>query len=88
LIENVAKSVRRKQAVDDAYISDLYGDVRSLYRLDQIRMGSTSVHAGSEQGPLPDTAVALLVTLGTVWILIGAYAIIIAVKKRKIKHRY
>ncbi len=35
LIENVVKSVRRKETVDDAYMTRLYADVTSLYRLGQ-----------------------------------------------------
>ena len=31
LIENVVKSVRRKETVDDAYMTRLYADVTSLY---------------------------------------------------------
>ena len=35
LIENVTKSVRRHETVDDAYMDTLFDDVTSLYRLDQ-----------------------------------------------------
>lgn len=35
LIENVVKSTRRKETVDDAYMQKLYSDVESLYRLGQ-----------------------------------------------------
>ena len=35
LIENVVKSTRRKETVDDTYIQKLYSDVESLYRLGQ-----------------------------------------------------
>ena len=38
LIENVNKSVRRKQEIDEAYIKSLYEEVSALYRLDQIRL--------------------------------------------------
>ncbi|MDE6972940.1 MAG: extracellular solute-binding protein, partial [Lachnospiraceae bacterium] len=37
LIEHTAKSVRRGQQFDDEYVEKLYGDMISLYRLDQIR---------------------------------------------------
>ena len=36
LIENVVKSVRRKQTIDEAYMTKFYTDVSALYRLDQI----------------------------------------------------
>ena len=37
LIENVTKSVRRKETVDDAYMDRLFDDVASLYHLDEVR---------------------------------------------------
>ena len=73
MIENVAKSVRRKETVDEAYMAKLYDDVTSLYRLDS---GSGRSAAGAENrdlGPLPKASVALLVVLGVVWVLIAAY---------------
>ena len=36
MIENVAKSVRRKEVVDDAYMTKLFDDVMALYHLDQL----------------------------------------------------
>ena len=82
LVENVAKSVRRKEKVDDAYMDKLYDDVISLYRLDQI--GGTAVTGKAELGPLPKTAQILLKGLGTAWVLIGAYALwTFAARKKK-----
>ena len=81
LIENVAKSMRRKEKVDDAYMEKLYADVSSLYRLDQISYSEVSGKA--ELGPLPKTAVTLLVSLGAAWVLIGACALVSALKKKK-----
>ena len=37
LIENVVKSVRRKETIDADYMDDLHRDITSLYRLNQIR---------------------------------------------------
>ena len=64
LIENVAKSTRRKQTVDDAYMEKLYLDVTSLYHLDEINTG-----------PLPAEAKTLLGTLAVTWIGIIIYVI-------------
>ena len=77
LIENVTKSIRRKQTVDEAYMARLYADVASLYRLDQISSGQTGV------GPLPGESVALLVTLGAVWVCMGAYLLFSKIKSKK-----
>lgn len=80
MIESVTKSVRRKQVVDDAYLDRLEGDMRSLYRLSG-RSASTS--GKQELGPMPRASVVLLGTLGTVWLLMIAYAIVSAVRKMK-----
>jgi len=81
LIENTTKSVRRNETVDDAYFEELYADVNALYRLDQ---GGSSLASGKKDlGPLPAGAVALLTTLGIVWVLIVLYVVRDAQKKRK-----
>ena len=83
MIENVAKSVKRKQTVDDAYMEKLYDDMNALYRLDQVGgRGALSVDK-SELGSLPHASVALLVVLGIIWLLIGAYVIFETIKKKK-----
>ena len=59
LIEDVTKSVRRSQTVDDAYIQALYADTQSLYHLDafsplggQGRSGPAARHGrGAAGGP-------------------------------------
>ena len=67
LIESTVKSVRRGETVDDAYISKLYSDVTSLYRL---KRGSTTTGEKEELGPLPVTAKLLLGSLITVWVIL------------------
>jgi len=81
MIEDVTKSVRRKKTVDDAFIEKLYADMTSLYRLDQIEGSGAAV--GDDLGPLPPTALWLLGSLGTAWILILAYVITESVRKKK-----
>ena len=78
LIENTAKSVRRKETVDDAYMDELFRDVNSLYRL-----GSASTGGRKDLGPLPGTAVFLLSALVIVWILLLAYWLFERLRKRK-----
>ncbi len=81
MVENVTKSVRRKETVDEAYMEKLFENVTSLYRLDS----SGSVNAGgkAELGELPGTAKALLGGLGIAWGLILLYVGLEAFKKRK-----
>lgn len=83
LIENVVKSVKRKEKVDDAYIEKLYSDVTSLYRLGQ---GTESDFGKKELGKLPVMSVILLTGLGAVWVLILVYVLWNGMKRRlKIK---
>jgi multiple sugar transport system substrate-binding protein len=78
LIENVNKSVRRKQEVDDAYIQDLYAEVTALYRLDQITGSDGKVSFG----PLPGASRALLACLAICWMSMGIYVFINTKKKK------
>ena len=80
LIEDVTRSVRRKQTVNESYMEKLFHDTAALYRLDQI---SASAGGRAELGPLPQASVTLLVTLGAVWVLIGLYALAGVLKKKK-----
>lgn len=80
LIEDVTKSVRRKKTVDDDFITALYEDVQSLYRLDQIQQSGAASH---DLGPLPAESIALLATLGICWVGILGYLAVGAVKKKR-----
>lgn len=80
LIENVVKSVRRNEEIDESYMEKLYSDVRALYHLDE---GTASVDGKRELGPLPLTSVLLLGTLAGTWVLIGVYVLLQEAKKRK-----
>lgn len=83
LIENVTKSVRRRETIDAAYMEKLYDDVTSLYRLDQ---KNASAAGKTDLGPLPATAVILLSVLGLAWLLIIVYVCRETVKLRKTRH--
>ena len=80
LIEDVTKSVRRKQTVDETYMQKLFADTTALYRLDQI---SGSAAGRADLGPLPSAAVTLLVTLAVTWVLIGVYVLVDTLKKKR-----
>ena len=74
MIESVTRSVRRKETVDEAYFEKLFADVTTLYRLDQVE--STYL------GPLPQTAVWLLVALGGTWIVLCGTFIFGKIRKK------
>lgn len=81
LIEDVVKSVRRKQSVDDAYIDQLYTDTASLYHLDTVSAATDE----TSLGPLPTAALLLLWGLGIVWAGILLYLLTDWIKQRGIK---
>ncbi len=80
LIDNVVKSVRRRETVDDTYIQNLYSDVTSLYHLDEY---SGPNGGKADLGPLPATAKALLGGLAGVWALILIYLAVSRLRSRK-----
>ena len=80
MIENVVKSVKRKQTVDEKYMESLFAEMTSLYRLDQIQ---TDDNVKQQFDSLPPPALALLLGLAAVWLCILAYAAKEWIKKKK-----
>ncbi len=92
LIENVTKSTRRKETVDDAFMKNMYNDLISLYKLntfggkiitDTENTENTDLTKDITEGPLPKASVALLSTLGVIWIILGLSALYNWKKSRK-----
>ena len=87
MIENVTKSVRRKETVDAAYMEKLEKDITSLYRLDRLAPASSENEDGTDvKTGLPTASKALLISLCTVWVLLGGYGLytmILKLKKKK-----
>lgn len=84
LIEETVKSVRRKQTVDDTYIENLYGEISSLYRLDQIGIqNSRAVPEKNNLGELPQVSVILLLSLAAAWVFIIGYFSYQMLKRKK-----
>ena len=79
MIENVTKSTRRKETVDESYIEKLYSDMISLYRLDSIEGGN----ARDDLGTLPWQSVALLIGIAVIWLCLIIYYVADFVKKRR-----
>lgn len=78
LIEEVKKTARRGDPVDENYLRTLFAEMTALYRLDQLQTG-----AGGKVvlGALPNEAIALLAVLGSVWLCIGIYFLLTRKKK-------
>ncbi len=85
MIEDVTKSVRRKQTVDEAYLEKLYSDTASLYHLDQLSAQTGGALAREDLGPLPMASVLLLGALGAAWLVMGAAVVWRSVKKKTAK---
>ena len=84
LIENVTKSINRRETVDEAYMQKLYSDVTALYRLDQISSGSGMVSSErADLGQLPTTSKLLLGGLAVTWGLIAFYVAVDKLKSKK-----
>jgi multiple sugar transport system substrate-binding protein len=80
MIENVTKSVKRKEKVDEAFVDNLFDDMVSLYRLENV-----------SSDKLPKASLILLIGLGAVWCFIILYFIkqaFNARKNKKIRGRY
>ncbi len=82
LIEGVNKGVRRGQTVDGQYIDELYNEVTSLYRLDQISTSSGKVTFGA----LPTGSVILISCIVICWVGMVAYVIKEKLKLRSVKY--
>ena len=93
LIEEVTKGARRKKEMNDDFIRETYGNVRSLFRLDQIQVkGAEGETGGAEAAQeekqagwnaLPAESRALLIAVPCAWILIGAAALFRAKKTKQ-----
>lgn len=89
LIEKVTKSARRNETFDGAYLDKLFGDIETLYHLDEIK----PTDAGDEVAPpeeekgLPAGSVALLTTLLAAWVCIGTYYAVEKLRARKISKK-
>ena len=87
LIENVTKSVNRKETVDKKYIEDLYEDMISLHRLDKSKIKNERfLSTNDEIKTLPAESKALITVLCAVWLCLILYFISDTLKKHKNHH--
>ena len=80
LIENVAKSVRRKETINDEYLEKTFSDISSMYRLDQF---SSNESPSSDDGDIPLMSKVLLYSLAAIWLIMGAYVLANYVKNKR-----
>ena len=79
LIENVTKSIRRKETVDEEYMQNLYKEVSALYRLDQ----TGSVSGKVKLGKMPAASAVLIAVLVVAWATMAGFAIFGYIRKKK-----
>ncbi len=80
LVENVTKSMRRKETVDDAYFEKLYKDIKALYRLDE---KNAMAGGQADLGELPIMSKVLIYTLVGTWCIIIIYVTVDMIKRKK-----
>lgn len=73
MIENTAKSARRKETIDEAYMDRMFEDVAALYHLSE---HGNDVSGKTELGPLPAEAKVLLGSIAAAWVLILGWVVI------------
>lgn len=82
LIENVTKSIRRKETVDDAYMKELKNKAISLYALDNLNDNVVGGQTKEEFGEMPTISIVLIVSLICIWTLLAIYTIFQGFKKK------
>jgi len=85
MIENVAKSVRRKETVDDAYMRQLEKDITALYRLDSLAVKQEKAVDAPDLGKLPESAAVLIGMIAMAWLALLARGVQAIIKKREQK---
>ena len=83
MIEETVKGVRRKKIVDEAFIEDLFADMTSLYRLDQLEVQGSEGQGEKVLGELPKASKVLLGALAGAWALILLYGAVQLVKSKR-----
>lgn len=81
MLEDVTKSIRRKQTVDDAYFDKLFTDTAALYHLDQVG-GSNRAAGKAALGPMPLESKVLLGVLALAWLGMGLW-VLFGILRRK-----
>ncbi len=78
LIESAAKSARRGEKIDSAYIDELYSEMIALHHLNVDGVGSDGKVL---LGELPTASVVLISAICAVWVILIASTVVAKVKK-------
>ena len=83
LIEETRKATRQGKKINDAYFDDLFDEMTSLYRLDQVQRTGNGAVGAMYLGKMPAASIALLVTLAVCWVGIGVLLVCNRKKSKK-----
>lgn len=84
LIEQVVKSIKRGEIVNDEYIDNAFDEVSSLYRLDQVSsLNEKNSNEKDVTTGLPTVSIIFLSVIAALWVLIGIYYLHSLKKNRK-----
>ncbi len=83
LIEEVTKMARKGEDIDEEKTLNLYDSMKSLYRLGGSGTNDSGLPGGHVNGPWPIGSIVLLVSLASIWLLMGIYYAIIRIKEHK-----
>lgn len=80
LIEDVCKSERRKETVDEAYMASLYNNV---IMNNHLNLEGNASEGKMSLGRLPSTAVILIAAIVCIWVGMGVYVVISQIRKKR-----
>ena len=83
MVEETVKAVRRKKVVDEVFLEELFADMTSLYRLDQLETKDAASQGEKVLGELPKEAKILIGSLVGAWVLMLLYCAVQLVKSKR-----
>ena len=83
MVEETVKGVRRKKIVDETFLEELFSNMTSLYRLDQLETQGGSGQGEKVLGELPTESKVLLLSLLGIWGLLCAYGCSRMIKSKR-----
>ncbi len=82
LIEEVSKSIKRKETVDEKYMDALYNKASSMYSLDNLSSNTVDNDNRMEFAEMPTLSLILIYSLITIWGILAIYTIFQTIKKK------
>ena len=84
LIEEVTKAARRKKTVDDEFVTKLYDEMISLYKINEINRDPSTI---VKYKTMPTASIVLISVISATWLFIASYFVYRIVKTRKMNRK-